>query len=109
MYIVLSIQPKFTYLQNCIVNGLHNNITIECVYNNSLATGFQVVVYLASNFSQKLYVMEATNTTTVTVVVEETGEYWITVLPLRDEMGILYSNVEYAAGVIVPISEGISK
>ena len=107
MFIVLSIQPKFTYLQNCIVSGLHNNITIECMYNNSLATGFQA--YLTSNFSQKLYVVEATNTTTVTVVVEETGEYWITVLPLRGEMGVLYSNVEYAAGVIVPIPEGISK
>ena len=55
-----------------------------------------MIAQLTSNSSQvhKLYVEQTTHTT-ATVEVEETGVYQVSIFPLREETGILDSNVEY--------------
>ena len=96
-----TIGPEYEYLEGCSISGLHN-ITVQCTYSDSQATGFQVIVQQISDSSQvhKLYVEQTTHTT-ATVEVEETGVYQVSIFPLREGTGILDSNVEFMEQVTI--------
>ena len=105
-FIDLQYQPSNSLLESCMVTrSSSHNIIVECAYpGDSIATGFQVIAQLLSNSSDvhKLYVSKTTDRQTlVSVLVEENGLYQVTVFAIRGERGIVDSNVEYSAQLIV--------
>ena len=105
---------SYSFLEGC---HIHTSLVVECAYpSDSTATGFQVIAQL-SNISevQRLYVNKTTDQQApVSVLVEEDGMYLVTIFAIREERGIVDSNVEHRVelyvvnGVVTtpPISTG---
>ena len=77
---------------------------VERAYpGDSIATGFQVIAQLSnSSGTHKLYANKSTDRQTPTsIVVEEIGVYQVTIFTIREEIGIVDSNVEYSKQLIV--------
>ena len=76
---------------------------MRCLFSDSRVLGFQMIAQL-SNFSevQRLYVNKTTDRQTpVSVLVEESGLYQVTVFAIRGRRGIVGSNVEFTAELAV--------
>ena len=99
---------SYSFLEGC---HIHTSLVVECAYpSDSTATGFQVIAQL-SNISevQRLYVNKTTDRQTpVSVLVMENGLYQVTVFAIREERGIVDSNVEYRVELYVATTTPIS-
>lgn len=91
------------HIESCDLSAIHLQIRVECTYPvNSLVTGFQMIAHSSQVY--KLHVAQTVDRqATASVEVEENGVYWVTVFAIREEMGIVSSNVEYAAQIEVPV------
>ena len=84
-------------LQNCTINTFQHYIIVECVF--SMATGFQVIAQLdVLDKVHKLYVNQTLpDQTSASVKVEESGEYLVSIFPIREGNGITSSiSMEYS-------------
>ena len=83
-------------------------ISAECTFSNdTMATGFQMIAQ-SSNSSEvhKLHTNQSIDfQTPVTVEVEESGTYQVTIFATREEMGIVGSYVGYTGQVQVVVGD----
>ena len=78
---------------------------MQCTYpNNSVATGFQMIVQLSNSREEHiLYINQSTDRQTpASVQVEKNGTYQITIFAIS-RRGILDSSVEYSVSHIVDL------
>ena len=84
-----------------------NFISARCEYSdNSLVTGFQMIVQLNSFTQlQRIYVTKASDGhTSAGVSVHENGMYRVTIFAIKGRQGILNSGVEISQEVVVVIN-----
>ena len=92
-------QPQFT-TPTCVITTSFVNIMAQCA-SDTMATGFQMIAQLSDEV-HKLYINQSMDLQTpVTVEVEESGVYLITIIPITKEAGIVGSGVEYVGEVMV--------
>ena len=77
---------------------------VQCIYpGDSIATGFQVIAQLSN--SSKVHRLDVNKTTDrqtpVTVLVEEDGQYLVTIFAIGEQRGILDSNIEDMTYVMI--------
>jgi hypothetical protein len=93
---------------DCYAYSSSNLIRVECTDIESLlTTGFQVIAQLSDPGEvHKLYINESMDLlSTVTVNVERTGEYQVSIFSIEGERGILDSVVAYYRTVVTVTSE----
>lgn len=84
---------------------------VGCTYpSNSTATGFQLIAQPSN--SSRVHKLSVTQTrdrqSPATIQVDESGTYQVTIFPIREGTGILYTNVEYTEKVVLMMDdEGI--
>ena len=96
-------------IASCHINSSLLHITVDCTYTTTTkATGYQVIAYLNTlDQVHKIYTNTTTNChTQVTVEVEESGLYLVSVIPLLEETGIIGSNLEYRDEIVLPFTPG---
>ena len=83
-----------TISQNCHINVAHFFIWANCSYpSNTLVTGFQVIAQLSDSsqihklFSSKIMYPQ----TSTAISVEETGLYQVTIIEIKQKLGIMDS------------------
>ena len=99
-----------TALEDCDISNSSAVIIVECTFADDVTTaGFQMLAQLTdSSLVHKLYVNKSMGFhAPITVEVEESGLYQVTILVIDEETGILDSNftrynVEYQISVMVP-------
>ena len=100
-----SFEPEIARCQIITSPGL---ISAECTFpNDTMATGFQMIAQ-SSNSSEvhKLHTNQSIDfQTPVTVEVEESGTYQVTIFATREEMGIVGSYVGYTGQVQVVVGD----
>ena len=96
---------------DCTITVSSDLIFAECTpINNALVTGFQMIAQ-SSNSSQVhvLYNNQSTDLQTpVTVEVEESGTYQVTIFSMREGTGIVGSYVGYTGQVQVMVGDIIA-
>ena len=87
--------------ESCRATTSLGAIRVEC---DTIASGFQVIVQLNDvREVHKLYVNHTMGRTPVTVSVERDGEYLVSVLAIREGIGILESTVQFKFQVMVTV------
>ncbi len=87
----------------CDIYSTFAQISAECSFDDSTATGFQMIAQL-SNYSEvhRLYASKTIDRqTSASVVVEESGLYRVTIFPIREGTGITNSSVEFITQLAV--------
>ena len=94
---------SYTFFENCHTSFTNFVIMAHCVKSNSSATGFQMIVQLGNpDKAHKLYINSTTESPfQVTITVEESGMYHITIFAIRGQEGIVNSNAEYSMGMLI--------
>ena len=96
----------YSQLENCSVHTNQHLIRGECSYPVvSLATGFQIIAQLGVlDQVHKLYISQTlANHASASVEVGESGEYLVSIIPIRGNTGITGSDVEYREMVMVDV------
>lgn len=97
--------PAISQIESCLLNtSVYHIISAQCSYFKfSAASGFQMIVQLGSGYKiRKLYVNHTVNChTSVTIEVEESGLYLVSIIPIIQGTGIINATVEYRETVVV--------
>ena len=94
------------HLRNCSVETFQSFIRAQCGYledSGVMVTGLQVLAQPADfDGLGKLYANHTIkNQTSVTVEVEQNGEFLVSIIPIVGDTGIVNSSVEYSKVVVV--------
>ena len=101
---IISIPNTGTYgvtpflLESCTLDSSSGLVMAECDYDDAAFIDGYLVLAQNNDMSKvrKLYINQTTNVSSpVTILVEESGEYKVSVFPIMEETGILFSSVEY--------------
>ena len=93
-------------LKNCHISTSQPRIIVECM-RFSMAIGFQVIAQSdVQERVHKLYVNQTQpGQTSASVEVEESGEYLVSVFPVREGKGIINSTtVEYGVVILAEVT-----
>ena len=98
---------QLEYFDNCSITVFSGLILAVCSpINSTLVTGFQMIAQ-SRNSSQvhKLHINQNMTPVQVTVEVEESGVYQVTIIAMREGTGIVGSYVGYTGHVQVVVGE----
>ena len=102
----ISIRSNLNHISSCQITT-SSRISAECKFRSgTMATGFQMIAQFSnSDRVHKLHINQSMDLQTpVTVEVEESGMYLVTIISITEEAGIVGSGVEYTKVVMVGIT-----